>query len=234
MFSEDKLIDLSRDVKVAVCGMYRTGHHYICQIITKNIELNTRVNEKLSVTACFKKNYNKECIVTGFRNTIDIIDVENPNVRSIRELNNTFVKDKDVIILVVRDPFNNYASIKKHKDIVWNFETWRQTYHNMIDLYNANLVDLVIIYDKFISSEEYRKHILSKLSVRSTNYKKVTRVTRDGGGSSFNSYNESSINDLLNRHSILDDSEKMKIQNDEKIINFYKGITHENECIRLD
>ena len=114
---------------------------------------------------------------------------------------------------------NNYASIKKSKHITWSLKKWKQHYHNMIEAYETNVFDLVIIYDKFISDEEYRKTILSQLSCEQ--HSKVNQVTLDGWGSSFSRYNKSSVKELLSRYLYLNENEINEIKNDKRIYEFY-------------
>ena len=89
----------------------------------------------------------------------------------------------------------------------------------MIDIYESNIIDLVIVYDDFICDENYRKKILTKLSCYK--YDEVKEVTKDGWGSSFSQYKLDTNEQLTSRKCYLNQDEKESIKNDKRIYNFY-------------
>lgn len=169
----------------------------------------------------FKKNFAQSSKREGFLNDIYLFDRENPNSRTINIINGLNIKNK-FKILVMRDPFNNWASIKKNNHIKDSFEKWEMNYCNSIFLVENNLIDLFICYDLFISNESYRNNILYQLGVNIENYKEVLNVTKDGWGSSFSGYNLDNVNDLLTRKNSLNKEDIVKIENNKIINSFYE------------
>lgn len=212
-------IPKNKNLNLFILGVIRTGHHYIIETIAKNMNYNTKISNYNS--EAFKKNFSHLSKREGFLNDINFFDRENPNVNTINTINNSMMKNK-LKILVMRNPFNNWASIKKNDKIKMTFNEWEKNYCNSIFLVENNLIDLLICYDLFISNESYRKIILNKLNINYENYKEVLNVTKDGWGSSFTGYNLDSINNLLERKNYLNEEDTLKIKNNNKIICFYE------------
>lgn len=95
-----------------------------------------------------KKNFSHLSKREGFLNDIHFFDRENPNINTINTINNSMMKNK-LKILVMRNPFNNWASIKKNDKIKMTFDEWEIIYCNSIFLVENNLIDLLICYDLF-------------------------------------------------------------------------------------
>jgi hypothetical protein len=209
----------NENLNLFILGGIRTGHHYIIETIAKNMNYNTQIANDNG--DAFKKNFAISSKRKGFLNDICLFDRENPNCDTINIINNLKIKNK-LKILVMRDPFNNWASIKKNDKISMTFKEWEINYCNSIFLAENNLIDLLICYDLFISNDSYRNDILYQLGVNNEEYKDVLNVTKDGWGSSFSGYKLDNINELLTRKNSLNEEEIVKIENN-KIINcFYE------------
>jgi hypothetical protein len=219
---DDKLINNQSDAMIAICGMYRTRHHYISQFITKNIKMNTIIDQQLSNNGIFLQNYNKNAMNYNFNNNLYVSDIENPDEKNVNHFLTNAKCDNKCIILVIRDPFNNYSSVKNHNNIYSDYKkSWIMYYHNTIDLYNSGVVNLVINYDKFITNLNYKKLILSKLSININDYNEIFETTLDGYGSTFNGFNTVKANDLCDRKKYLTEEDINYIKNDEKIMKFF-------------
>ena len=214
----------NKDLYLFVLAGIRTGHHYIMEILSKNMDYNTRIDK--SNTTGFIKCFADSSKKQGFSNDMYLFDREEPDYNMVKQIDNFKLENK-FKILVIRDPFNNWASVKKLKKNlkIYNentFKEWEKMYCDSIQLIENNLIDLLIIYDFFISKESYRNNILSQLGINIENYKEVNNVTKQGWGSSFSEYNLDNVNELLTRKNKLDNEDILKIENNEIINSFYK------------
>lgn len=141
-------------------------------------------------------------------------------------------KEKNIFTILIRNPYNNFASLLKYienggnsiyvKDIVNNVKKfiniWISLAENIIDNKN-NFIP--IVYDIFIINKNYRKLISKKLGVNLINNKLLK--SKFGKGSSFGNnfnYNE--------RYKYYIKNEKMKLLlNNKKINNLWNKIYNE-------
>ena len=214
----------NKDLYVFVLAGIRTGHHYIMEILSTNMDYNTRID--MSNPNAVKKNFADSSKKQGCSNDMYLFDREEPDYNMVKQIDNFKIENK-FKILVIRDPFNNWASVKqlKKKLKCYNentFKNWEKMYCDSIYLVENNLIDLVIIYDFFISRKSYRNDILSQFDIDIDNFKEVNNVTKDGWGSSFSDYKLDSVNELITRKNTLDNEDILKIENNEIINRFYK------------
>lgn len=123
-------------------------------------------------------------------------------------------------ILVIRNPENNYASVKRSSYTRQILSKWSEMYKDTIKLYNSGLMDIIIDYDTLISNETYQRYIVAQICCNDYKHEDILQTTRDGWGSSFYGYKPRDVQALLTRH-----SEENKKHIDPDIIEFYKDFT---------
>lgn len=219
---EDKqsLTDYRKDRTVVVCGMYRTGHHYILQMISKNSNMNTIINEEDSYhPKCLRINFADDAILTDKDCCLTLIDIENPSLEKINSVMRQPHMHDAQSVLVVRHPVNNFASVKYCRHVNWNIPEWRENMYNTIDLCNGGYTDHVIQYDRFLLDCAYKVQCLQNLGcpVTAETIQEVG-TTRDGGGSSFGGNVDPNILELTNRSKYMTDRDLSIIYTDDKIM----------------
>ena len=102
-------------------------------------------------------------------------------------LNENFIStiDADFTIILLRDPFNWIASLcTSVRRSAAQMETWATHYKALIDMANRSEADLLVKYNDWFVSEEYRQMICNHLGLAFTD-KGINQVPATGDGSSF-------------------------------------------------
>lgn len=211
------------DRTVVVCGMYRTGHHYIMQMISKNSGKNTVINEEDSYhPECLRSNFADDAMLTGHDCCLTLVDIENPSLEKVNNVMRLPHMSNAQTVLVVRHPANNFASVKYCRHISWCISDWIENMYNTIDLCNGGYTDHVIQYDRFLLDQAYKVHCLQNIGcpVTAETIQEVG-TTRDGGGSSFGGEKVSpNVLELTNRSKYMTNRDLAVIKADDKVMDF--------------
>ena len=214
------MINNEKNNTLLVSGMHRTGHHAIMQWITSNLNLNTIFDKRI-----IKKQKsifdNYENIITGQKNDIIVYDLENYQNKYKK-----FIKEFDVKVLIIRDPFNTLSSIKKLKqnnNKKFNIEKYLSIYE--FNVTNVDDFDFFILYNNWFSDVDYRIKIGKILNLNESCKNKINNITKDGDGSSFDRFNYSNNIDnmkVFERYKYLSKNEIKLIRSNKNVIYFTK------------
>ncbi len=168
-------------MKIKVYSLCRSGHHAIAFWLAKNLVPAASVD-----LTYYDGEAKKRMVDEKADNTLDL--VENEHIKSSDE----------PTIIILRDPYNNYASFLK---LVQNpnfgplsfftfIEHWKEYAKEAVGDTNLLSNKITISYNDWVSSEDYRKGILERLEKK---FKVETKfddslknsMTVYGGGSSF-------------------------------------------------
>lgn len=168
-------------MKIKVYSLCRSGHHAISFWLGKNLVPNADVDLTYDNGSSMVK------MVTGNSENILTL-VENEHLQASEE----------PTIIILRDPFNNYASFLK---LVQNpnfgplsfftfMEHWKEYAREVVGETNLLPNKIVISYNDWVESEKYRKDVVKEVEIQfgvktkfdDSLHKKMTIY---GGGSSF-------------------------------------------------
>jgi len=210
----------------------RSGHHAIINWLCNQIEYNVIHHNDLNFDSLVNGNYVYKGGIkkTKYENskenkTIQVINFENTEVKNHEKLiKNKFFKDKKTVtLLVLRDFYNNMASVIKStpKNKLSNkLKTHKIVWKEISSLY-LNQKFYTILYNDWILNEKYREEISKNLGLKFTD-KGFEKLSPFGGGSSFNDHNNK--NRLERYKQFLKNEDFIKVINDDEIKKLNKKI----------
>jgi len=224
-------------------GLRRNGNHGIINLILKSCVNYVHINDvKLSYSEYLKfrdvdnnQNIISDNIYVGFKNIdVIVISMEDKKIKfnEIKRFSNIENLYKCILI---RNPYNFLASIiktlpgdppLKHEKNV----KFVQEYIKLWKLYAETFLDesedfIYILYDKFYTDLEYRKHILNLLNI---DYEIVKEYLDDKPGYAYSSWNENEVD--FNRFLYYKNDPYFDnyVFKDKKIFYFWKSIVKRN------
>ncbi len=168
-------------MRIKVYSLCRSGHHAISFWLAKNIVPAAAV----------------DLVYDSGSTTVKLMDNTREHVLDIQENDHLKIGDQPAII-IIRDPFNNYASYLKLCDNP-NFTTlsffpflqyWKEYAREAVGETNFLKNKVVISYNDWVDSQDYRKDVVAEIGKKFGIETKFddslkTNMTKFGGGSSF-------------------------------------------------
>lgn len=238
------IIKLEQDKDICyVFALKRSGHHAVMDWFMPCLGFNLMHHNNcsylksgniVSFGSCSKKEYSKNL---GYRR---IFNFEDQSLNNLKKIPANVKK-----VMVIRDPYNNFASRVKHTDKNifrnFNFDIWISYAREFIGETNY-LGDNVIkvIYNNWFKSQEYRDLILKKIR---SNFSfigvpgSLDNVPKFGDGSTFDGFSfdgSAREMDVLNRwKKIKNENILKKMLFDDELYNLTKIIFGESVAKRV-
>ena len=236
---------------ITVFAMKRTGHHAIISWLLKQFPppkyfLNDRIPYKDIFNQKFdkiKKETKKDNFLSeDYKNSIEdktlIINYENFDIRNLKNDPKIIPNEKEIIdykkkynIIIIRDPFNQFASrikdinrsncsddVDSKLNLIW--KEYAKEYLNINNYINNKIC---ISYNKWMTDKQYRKNICDKLEINLSN-DDIEEIPYFAGGSSFDRLK------FQGRASEMKTLERWKyFENDNK----FKNLLNDKELLKL-
>jgi len=227
-------------IDIYVFGIQRSGHHAIIRWIlgqfphlnidTDLIKSNIFINDWLKggVTNCPQTKTNLVCDIPH-NDQIRLVSYENNKEVLINENRDLLLKDGNYCFVVLRDPLNWYASMKKLWKIPisdYKIELGIRYFEEFVIKKIDNRV-IPIIYDKWFINRQYRDSIAKKL-VKTPNDRGFGKMfSYNMIGSSFDNWkykNDATKMNVLERYKYLSNDEIYELLSNRRIYAMIKYI----------
>lgn len=182
---------------IKTTALMRSGHHAVMEGIYHHIP-----KDKIFINNCDKNNvyhwykindgkplYKEKKLSQKINNKNIILNFEHKSVNSYKSLiSNWYNLKEDFNILIIRDPFNWLASCMSKSDVFNNniplsIELWVNHAKECLNITNKLPNKVVVLYNKWIIDEEYRKSVINTLGL---DFDDTYSIDTFKGSSSFN------------------------------------------------
>ena len=194
-------------------GLRRSGNHAILEWLIQNMggPENRNIIRKRRIIQCGRAVYINEAntypshkdieLDTSFcRSAFDSVIVTYEDVPTTYSLINT---ENTIKIVILRDIFNLFSSrykyTNKHPEELARYSMVMRIDEKAIEVWkeHANSDALIILFEKWIESKEYRDSICEKLGI--PNHDIIDTMTEFGNGSSFTGQKKPTVEELKSR-----------------------------------